>query len=156
MLLTLHDIRAQFAPEYALLRFQWQPADAAFPRFQLSMSAVAQLVEYGVVRSVVLDLHDLPPLSLSDQLWLATQWLGRVSVPAVERVALVLPASNVYNNMVVESLLYAGRTFIRYEVQFFSNVAGALDWMLEYAPQGAQVVLEQEWETQLVALSADS
>lgn len=152
MLLTLHDIRAQFAPEYALLRFQWHPTNTAFPRFQLSMNAVAQLIEQGGIRTVVLDLHGLPPLGLGDQLWLATQWLSRVSVPAVERVALVLPTNSVYNNMVVESLLYAGRAFIRYEVQFFGSVAGALDWMLEHAPQRAQLVLEQEWDAQMLAL----
>ncbi|RSK43481.1 hypothetical protein [Hymenobacter perfusus] len=146
MLLTLCNIRAQFAPELGLLRFQWSAAPTGRPRFQRSMSSVAQLVEQGDVAAVILDLHGLPSLGLDEQLWLAANWLSRVSVRAIEQVALVIPTDNMYNQMVVESLIRAGRHFIHYEIQFFSNAAGALDWLVGEQNPAAQLALEQEWQ----------
>ena len=146
MLLTFLDIRAQFAPELGLLRFQWDADLTGRPRFQRSMSSVAQLVEQGEVTAVVLDLHGLPSLGLDEQLWLAANWLSRVSVRAIEQVALVIPTDNMYNQMVVESLIRAGRHFMHYEIQFFGNAAGALDWLVGEQDPTAQRALEQEWQ----------
>ena len=146
MLLTLFNIRAQFAPELGLLRFQWDAAPTGRPRFQRSMNSVAQLVEQGDISAVILDLHGLPSLGLDEQLWLAANWLGRVSVRAIEQVALVIPTDNMYNQMVVESLIRAGRHFMHYEIQFFSNAAGALDWLVGEQDPAAQQALEQEWQ----------
>lgn len=152
MLLTLFDIRAQFAPELGLLRFQWDATPTGLFRFQRSMSSVAQLVEQGDISAVLLDLHGLPSLGLDEQLWLAANWLGRVSVRAIERVALVIPTDNMYNQMVVESLIRVGRHFMRYEIQFFSNAAGALDWLVGEQSPAAQLALEQEWHLRAEAL----
>lgn len=148
MLLTLFDIRAQFAPELGLLRFQWNATSSGLARFQRSMSSVAQLVEQGDTSAVLLDLHGLPSLGLDEQVWLAANWLGRVSVKAIEQVALVIPASNTYNQMVVESLIRASRHFMRYDIQFFGNAAGALDWLVGEQSLTAQLALEQEWQLQ--------
>ncbi|MDU0372703.1 hypothetical protein ACFPAF_20045 [Hymenobacter endophyticus] len=151
MLLTLSDIRAQFDPEAGLLRFQWA-ASAGRRRFQRSMSSVAQLLEQGDISVVLLDLHGLPSLGLDEQLWLAANWLSRVSVRAIEQVALVIPPDTVYNQMVVESLIRAGRHFMRYEIQFFSNAAEALDWLVGEQNPAAQVALEQEWQLGPIAV----
>ncbi|MFD2784733.1 hypothetical protein [Hymenobacter rubripertinctus] len=65
-------------------------------------------------------------------------------MPAIRQLALVLPAGSHYNYMVVESLLRAGQHFIQYDVQFFNESAGALDWLLHHdAP--VQAGLEREW-----------
>ncbi|RSK29618.1 hypothetical protein [Hymenobacter metallilatus] len=145
MLLTFCDIRAQFAPELGLFRFQWNATLVGRPRFQRSMNCVAQLVEQGDISAVMLDLHDLPSLGLDEQLWLAANWLGRVSVRAIEQVALIIPDNNSYNQMVVESLIRAGRHFMHYEIQFFANAAGALDWLVGEQNPAAQQALEQQW-----------
>ena len=144
MLLILHDIQAQYAAAFSLLRFQWYRQAQGLGHFQTSMNAVAQLVEQTTVAAVLIDLHGLPSLGLDEQFWLAANWLGRVSVPTVRQVALVLPDGSHYNQMVVESLIRAGRHFIHYDIQFFNEPAGALDWLLGHdAP--AQAEVEQEW-----------
>ena len=120
MLLTFHDIRAQYAPAFALLRFQWDQQATGLPRFRPSMNAIAQLVEQNTVAEILIDLHGLPSLGLDEQLWLAASWLKRVSVPAVRQVALVLPSSDgVYNQMVVESLLRVSQHFMHYDIPVF-------------------------------------
>ena len=144
MLLTLHDIQAQYAPEFALLRFQWYRRTRGLMHFRRSMNAVAQLLEQNTVAAVLIDMHGLPSLGLDEQFWLAANWLGRVSVPAVRQVALILPVGSHYNQMVVESLIGAGRHFIHYDIQFFNEPAGALDWLLGHDAQ-AQAEVELEW-----------
>ena len=144
MLLTLHDIQAQYAPDFALLRFQWYRQNQGLAHFRSSMNAVAQLMEQDTVTSVLIDLHGLPTLGFDEQFWLAAHWLGRVSGPALRQVALVMPAGSHYNQMVVESLLRAGQHFIHYDIQFFNEPDGALDWLLHHNVT-AQDALELEW-----------
>lgn len=144
MLLVLHDIQAQYAPNFSLLRFQWYRQNQGLGHFRSSMNAVAQLLEQDTVATVLLDLHGLPTLGLDEQFWLAAHWLGRASRPVIRRVALVLPASSHYNQMVVESLLRAGQHFIHYDIQFFNEPDGALDWLLHHNV-AAQDALELEW-----------
>jgi hypothetical protein len=148
MILSFHDLRAQYVLELSLLRFQWNQLVPALDRFEASMLAVAQLVEQSTVSVMLFDLHGLPSLGLDEQFWLAANWLPRVSVPALEQVAVVLPAGSLYNQMVVESLLRACRHFVHYEVQFFGETAEALDWLLHHQPVAQQTV-EQAWQQAL-------
>jgi hypothetical protein len=145
MILRLHDIRAQYEPTLHLLRFQWHPTHPGLLHFRSSMNRVAQLVEQGTVHTVVLDLHQLPNLDLEQQFWLTTNWLPRVSVPAIRQIALVLPDGNMYNQMVVESLIRVSRHFIHYDIQFFANVESALDWALGDACTPVLPRLQHDW-----------
>lgn len=146
MLLRFTAIRAQYHPELGLLRFQWNSGRAETAKFRQSMNSVAQLMEQGTVTCTLQDLTGLPSLSLDDQLWLATSWLPRVSLPAVKQVALVLPERDVYNHMVVESLIRLAHPLLRhYDIQFFSTVSGALDWLVG----DAQDQLAAEWTQHL-------
>ncbi|MFD2784734.1 hypothetical protein [Hymenobacter rubripertinctus] len=63
----LHNIQAQYASDSFLLRFQWYRPVPGLARFQISMNAVAQLVEQHTVASVLIDLHGLPSLGLDEQ-----------------------------------------------------------------------------------------
>ncbi|SDX38240.1 hypothetical protein [Hymenobacter psychrophilus] len=145
MILRFHDIQAQYAPAQALLRFQFRRPSRTLADFQRSMRAVAQLADQQVVTEGLIDLHELPEMQMNQQLWTAAQWLPRVSGPAVRHVAFVIPSDGLYNQMVIETLHRAGRHFIRYEVQFFSKPAVALDWLLSFSDPAAQPGLEQEW-----------
>lgn len=145
MILRLHDIQAQYEPALHLLRFQWHPIQPSLHHFRASMNRVAQLVEQGIIHSALLDLHQLPNLDLEQQFWLTTSWLPRVSVPAIRQIALVLPTSNMYNQMVVESLIRVSRHFIHYDIQFFANIESALDWALGDAHAHALSSLQLAW-----------
>lgn len=145
MVLFLFDFIAQYSPEVAFLRIQWRAGVHSMKHFRVSLNPVALLLEQGDVRDFIIDLHELPPISIDDQLWLATQWIPRVSVPAVQQVGLVLPARDVYNQLVVESLIRTGRHFMHYDIQFFSSPEPALDWLVgQYNPM-LEADLEAEW-----------
>lgn len=147
MLLTLSDFRVQFCPDLSFIRMQWHARQPGMARFRESLEAVAFLVEQGVVQHVIIDLHGLSDISLADQCWLATSWLPRVSGAAVQQAALVMPPSVSYNQLVVESLLQAGRHFIHYDIQFFSSAAEALDWIIGHEHPARQQRLEAEWSS---------
>lgn len=145
MLLTLSDFRAQFCPDLSFLRMQWRARQPGMFRFQESLEAAAFLIEQGVVHHIIIDLHGLPDISLADQCWLATNWLPRVSGAALQQAALVMPPAVSYNQLVVESLLLAGRHFIHYDIQFFSSAHEALDWLIGHEHLTRQHRLELEW-----------
>ncbi len=151
MILNFHYIRAQYEPAVSLLRSQFCRAPASLASFQRSMNSVAQLLDQQTVTESMLDLHGLPDLSLDKQFWVAAHWLRRVSVPSLRHVAIVLPADGLYNQMVIETLHRAGRHFIRYEIQFFSDTMMALDWLLSFHDPAVQAALEQEWSAAALA-----
>ena len=152
MILHLHDIQAQYAPEVALLRFQFWRHSLGLADFCVSMNTVAQLVDQNVIVEGLIDLRGLPNMSLEKQFWVATHWLRRVSMPSVQHVAFIMPTSGLYNQMVIESLHQAARHFIHYEVQFFSETTSALDWLLSYQDSAVQVALEREWAQHPISL----
>ncbi|SNR60656.1 hypothetical protein [Hymenobacter mucosus] len=145
MILTLTNLRTQYDPDLSFVRLQWHSAQPGMAGFQQSLNLVACLVEQGTVHDALIDLHGLPNIGLEDQFWLATNWLPRVSVPAVQRAALVLPPSNSYNQLVVESLIRTGRHFMHYDIQFFTTSIDALDWLFHEKPC-TQEHLDTEWK----------
>ncbi|NVO32169.1 hypothetical protein [Hymenobacter lapidiphilus] len=146
MLLHLHDICLQYAPKAALVRLQFHRAPADMVAFQRSMQGIAQLVEQNTVAEGLIDLHGLPDLTIAQQLWIATHWLPRIAVPAVQHAAFIIPKNGLYNQMTVEVLHRAARHFISCEVQFFHMPHAALDWLLSFHDPTAQLALEQEWD----------
>ncbi|MBB4603144.1 hypothetical protein HNQ93_003773 [Hymenobacter luteus] len=145
MILSLFDFIAQYSPEVAFLRIQWRAGTHSMARFQASLNSVAYLLEQGDVRDFIIDLHELPSISIEDQMWLTTQWIPRVSVPALQQVGLVLPARDVYNQLVVESLIRLGRHFMHYDIQFFPHLPPALDWLVGQYNPVTEAELEAEW-----------
>ncbi|QJX49033.1 hypothetical protein HMJ29_19825 [Hymenobacter taeanensis] len=144
MILTLPAIRAQFLASPSLLRFQWNTTCTNPQAFRQGMDSVAQLIEQKNIRQALVDMNDLPSMGLDDQAWVATTWLPRVAKGAVQRVALVLPMHNMYNQLVVESLVRTERAFMNYDIQFFSNTAEAADWLLGDEPP-MLAALHSEW-----------
>jgi hypothetical protein len=152
MLLRLHDIQAQYTPVLRLLRFQWHSTNPGLTHFQAALKQVAQLVEQGTVQAAIVDLHSLPNIDLEQQFWLTTTWLPQVSVPAIQHIALVLPDGNMYNQMVVESLIRMGRHFMHYDIQFFANAEEAHDWLLGAEQHAWLDMLRHEWNSRALPL----
>jgi hypothetical protein len=144
MILTLPAIRAQYLADTSLLRFQWNTTQTGLQSFRKGMESVAQVIEQHGVRQTLVDMNGLPSLTLDDQFWVASTWLPRVAKGAVERVALVLPTRNMYNQLVVEGLVRTGRHFMPYDIQFFSNTVEAADWLIGDQPP-ALAALHSEW-----------
>lgn len=144
MILTLPAIRAQFFASPSLLRFQWNTTQTTLHGFRKGMESIAQVIEQNNVRQTLVDMNGLPSLTLDDQFWVGSTWLPRVAKGAVERVALVLPTRNMYNQLVVEGLVRTGRHFMRYDIQFFSNTDEAADWLIGDQPP-VLAALHSEW-----------
>jgi hypothetical protein len=144
MILTLPAIRAQFFANTSLLRFQWNTTQTGRQSFRKGMESVAQVIEQYKVRQTLVDMNGLPSLTLDDQFWVASTWLPRVAKGAVERVALVLPTRNMYNQLVVEGMVRTGRHFMPYDIQFFSNTGEAADWLIGDQPP-MLAALHSEW-----------
>ncbi|RSK37300.1 hypothetical protein [Hymenobacter metallilatus] len=82
-------------------------------------------------RQLLLNLQALPPLVQEVQVWLQTGWLPRLRNSGIQRLAVLLPL-DVYNRMVVEGLLLASmHQTLPYEIQYFTEVAAALEWLSE-------------------------
>jgi hypothetical protein len=144
MILTLPAIRAQFLASSSLLRFQWNTTSTNLQGFRQSMDCVAQLIEQKNIRQALVDMNDLPSMGLEDQFWVTTSWLPRIAKGAIERVALVLPMHNMYNQLMVESMVRSERHILSYDIQFFSSTAEAADWLLGDQPP-ALADLHSEW-----------
>lgn len=156
MILNFYAIQAQYAPELSLLRFQYCQSTAELAVNRKSLNAVAQLIEQNTITEGLIDLRGRPRISPEQQLWVATNWLPRVSVPAIRHVAFIMSSTGLYNQMAIEAMHYAARHFIRYEVQFFSEPASALDWLLSFQDPTAQARLEQEWAAHPLASNYES
>jgi hypothetical protein len=156
MILNFYAIQAQYAPELSLLRFQYCQSTAELTVNRKSLNAVAQLIEQNTITEGLIDLRGRPRISPEQQLWVATNWLPRVSVPAIRHVAFIMSSTGLYNQMAIEAMHYAARHFIRYEVQFFSEPASALDWLLSFQDPTAQARLEQEWAAHPLASNYES
>ncbi|SHI34299.1 hypothetical protein SAMN02745146_0593 [Hymenobacter daecheongensis DSM 21074] len=144
MIITDFDcLRIQYSAELSLIRYQWQKA-GSLTGFRAALNHVLALVQQHQVQYCLLDLHDLPDIGIEEQVWLGTQWLPRIVRHQARQVALVVPVSRQYNQMVVESLLKLGRAFIRFEVQYFSDPLAALDWLT--CSEEEMTRLQLEWQ----------
>lgn len=113
--------------------------DAAFLSTLLEVM-LAAVARYNA-RRLLLNVQKLPPFSLELQQWLQNNWLPRLRLCGLQRLAVLLP-SDVYNMMVVEGLLWTStRHPLPYEVQYFTETAAALDWLSDAEAPSS----EQDW-----------
>ncbi|UOQ78778.1 hypothetical protein MUN84_09715 [Hymenobacter sp. 5516J-16] len=113
---------------HSLLRFWWQQPDNMddLPRL---LTRLLKAVRRYQAQQLLLDLRPLPPLNQQVQQWLQTSWLPRLRQCGLQRLALLLP-TNTYNMIVVESILWTStQEHLPYEVQYFTELPAALDWL---------------------------
>lgn len=153
MIFNFFNFHLQYNEALSLTRLQWFSDRNGLKYFRQGMEQVAYLMEQNVVQYGIVDLHDMPNISLEDQLWTATSWLPRSATPDLKQAALVFPASSLYNQLAIESVLMIGRIFVNFEVHFFSSIQEALDSLIGQYDPAAQQAFEDEWDQYLVRLS---
>ncbi|MDU0370995.1 hypothetical protein ACFPAF_11365 [Hymenobacter endophyticus] len=143
MVRTLNSLATQWVPNLHLLRWDWQePLSAA--GFRAAFNRLLLQSQQLRVTHWLVDVSHAPVVGFEEQAWLSELWLPDFAELPVRTIALVLP-TNLHNQLVVESVLADGRRLVRAEVQFFSDVVSALDWLTESDEQAA-AQMEQEWQ----------
>ncbi|RSK50937.1 hypothetical protein [Hymenobacter rigui] len=93
------------------------------------LDTLLRAIQRRQARQLLLNIQQLPLLDQAMQEWLQTSWLPRLRRSGIHRLALLLP-DDIYNRMVIEGLLWAStHQVLPYEVQYFSELAAALDWV---------------------------
>ncbi|AHJ95856.1 hypothetical protein Hsw_0261 [Hymenobacter swuensis DY53] len=143
MVCAFESLFMQIEPSLKLLRWDWQgPMDR--PAFEQAFEQLLECSSKYHVRKWLADVSRIPLVGTDEQAWLSETWLPRFVPLQVRTIALVLPVS-LHNQLVVESLLTDGRRQVRADIQFFSDVPAALDWLTTSADTLVQQ-LEQEWQ----------
>ena len=92
-------------------------------------------------QQLLLNLKGMPPMSQEVEHWVMTTWIPRLRQSGIRRLALLLPADS-YNMRVIEGFLWASATqVLPYEIQYFSELPAALDWMTD----AELPTTEQDW-----------
>ncbi|UOQ73677.1 hypothetical protein [Hymenobacter cellulosilyticus] len=124
-----------------LLRWQWRgPIHAA--QFQAAFYHLTEISEKEKVRRWLVDTTGMPVVGIDEQAWLSDTWLPLFARLQVTDIAIILPSS-LHNQLVVETVLADGQRYDCGEIQFFSDVTSALDWLTNSSGRGPE--LELEW-----------
>ncbi|GAB2772649.1 hypothetical protein HNQ93_000797 [Hymenobacter luteus] len=111
-----------------MLRFWWPEAVESFQVASL-LTDVLKTVRRYQAHQLLLDLRQIPLLDAESQRWVEASWLPRLRSCSLRRLALLLP-TDTYNRLVVESLLWvSAHESLPYEVQYFTELPAALDWL---------------------------
>lgn len=145
MVHAFDSLQIQLEPTLQLLRWDWAgPMHTAGVPAAFERLLVCSRQHH--VRRWLADVSNLPLVTTDEQAWLSGVWLPQFLLLPIRTLALVLPI-NLHNQLVVESLLADGRRRVRADVQFFSDIPAALDWLTPSAVTAEQ--LENEWEQAL-------
>ncbi len=107
----------------------WHQAITDPRRLPSLLDKLLESIHRHAAHQLLLNLEGLPPLDPEIQKLLQGSWLPRLRRSGLRRLALLLPA-NAYNRGVIESLLWLSASQrLPYEVQYFVDPAGALDWV---------------------------
>ena len=138
-------LAAQYYRPLEFLRIQWlNPNSLRY--LQATMQRVLVACARLRIERILLDLNCLPDLGMSEQVWLGERWLPCMVAQPLKCVALVIPPDQLYNQMVVESILQQGQDQgqIRFDIQFFTEPLTALEWVTDTTTE--MPLLEQEWQ----------
>jgi SpoIIAA-like len=112
----------------SLLRL-WRGEMQSTAQLVNALNTLLAAVRRHQARQLLLNMQQLPPFDQTLQEWLQTNWLPRLRRSGIHRLALLLP-QDVYNRMVIEGLLWnSTRKVLPYEVQYFTELEAALDWV---------------------------
>lgn len=151
MLLHYHpSLRMQYDEELALLRAEWVPGAPA-QQYQTALTHLLRAAQTRVVRRCFLDMPAMPDISVYDQIWMSVHWVPGVVKLPLERVVFNIGPQRAYNQLAVESLIALARTFIHFDIQFFSQPRAALGWLSNDAARLAGLLAEWDAEWPPVA-----
>ena len=110
------------------------------------LKPVLASIRRHAARQLLLDLRALPPLNQNMEQWLRVAWLPRLRAVGLRRLALLLPADR-HNLRVIEGLLWASaEQSLPYEMQYFSGLAAALDWLSDAELPSAERDWRRQWQ----------
>ena len=144
MILSRYDnLAIQYDEALSLLRFQWRNP-YSLEQYREAIGHTATLMRDFRIKRVITDMRGLPTLTMGDQIWLATSWFPQVVKQELEFGALIVLDNHLYNQMVAESVIFLSRSFIKFDLQYFSDSSSALDWVTQSS--ASIPALQQEWE----------
>ena len=84
------------------------------------------LAQRHQARCYLLDLEPLDDIAVCDQIWLGTHWVARMPGLPLRRMAVLLDAHHLYDQMAVGSVVASGRALFPFEIQLFGEGRSAL------------------------------
>ncbi|WP_400192519.1 hypothetical protein [Hymenobacter sp. B81] len=120
-----------FDPQHQLLRQRWS-GQYSMQVFRQAMQQALQVVHELRVRRWLFELEGLPHLRLEDQAWLSAALRPGLPLLPVQQLAIVF-SSNLYNQLVAESIMATDARLNRCDMQFFADAAAAGEWLTDPA-----------------------
>jgi hypothetical protein len=139
---TIAELCIQFNKPLDLVRVAWV-AGRNMRYFQEAFTQLRGVITQLEAARVVLDLNEMPDISVYDQIWLSTTFMPALLKLPLKQVVVVLSERRIYNQQVVEGVLSASALTIRFDVQFFAQPEAAMAWLTDDSPH--LPALLQEW-----------
>ena len=137
------ELRIQYDADLSLFRTAWVPG-APNTHYRAVSERLLDVAEQYPARHYLVDMSDVPDISVYDQLWLGRHWVPRGLRLPIARIVYCNQPARIHNQLAIESLLYLSQPFIKFDVQFFSEADAALDWLSDSSPR--LPALLAEWE----------
>ena len=140
---SIPDFSLQYDQPLSLLRVEWASGDD-MRTFRASTGQLLLLCQQLQVRHLLLNMNNLPDISVYDQVWMGTHWMPAVVQSPLERVVLVNHRRRVHNQLAIESLLAQVRATIAFDIQYFPQPGPGLHWLTDFSDR--LPALLAEWE----------
>lgn len=138
---NIKGLNIQHDEALSLLRVEWV-GGRQLTYLRPSLVQLQLLARQLQVSHVLLHLDALPDLPVFDQIWLGTHWMPTVLQLPLQQVVVVLHSARVYNLHAIETLLLAFRLFIKFDVQFFTQLLPGLQWLTNHSPRLPELLAE--------------
>ncbi|WP_310393030.1 hypothetical protein [Hymenobacter sp.] len=138
---TIPDLSLQYDEALSLLRVEWASGQD-MRTFRTSAEQLLPLAHRLGVRHVLLEMNTFPDISVYDQVWLGAHWMPVLVQLPLKRVVLAIHRRRVHNQLAIDSLIAMSRTFIKFDIQFFSTALPGLHWLSDYSARLPAFVAE--------------
>jgi hypothetical protein len=146
MIQVLDSLFIQVSPHLHMARWEWR-GTMSYSCFQQAFERLLDVSHEHQLNRWLADIGTMPLIGIDEQTWLSEIWLPRFSTLGVQYLALIEPAS-MHNQLVIDSILSEGLRYTKTNVQFFTDIAAALDWLTK-STTPLMENLEREWQAAL-------
>lgn len=148
---NIPDFCLQYDEPLAVLRMEWVAA-TDIRRLRTSADQFMALIRELHVRHLLLDMDSVPELVVADQWWLGEYWMPQLVALPLERLVLVIASNQVHNQLAIDALHDLVQPAIRFDAQYFSDSASAMDWLTDGSERLS--ALEAEWANRHAVIPA--
>ncbi|RSK49285.1 hypothetical protein [Hymenobacter rigui] len=135
-------VRVQYDAAASFLRAAWV-AGQPLEQFRPALEALMRLSREQHVTRWLIDMHNIPPLGPTEQVWIGQEWFAEMARTPVEQLALVLPP-DMHNYLVATAPVHDASLQPSFDLHFFTDAASAFHWLLEAMPH--HPALWAEWQ----------